>query len=128
MVFAQDPVLNFQSMQIVLGSYLGARTDLAATEPLVSPAVLPDELLKQFPQTVIMVGDTDPIIDDSTFFFQRLREVNSFRYCSCWLLTSLAGWGSYKAADLSTTASWIPKFAIATTKCTSSYLRCREIY
>lgn len=75
MVFAHDPVLNFQSMQIVLKSYLGSRTDLASTEPLISPALLPEEILSQFPQTVIMVGDTDPIIDDSIYIFQRLLEV-----------------------------------------------------
>lgn len=80
MVFAQDPVLNFQSMQIVLNSYLGARTDLAYSEPLISPALLSDDLLCQFPQTIIMVGDTDPIIDDSVYFFQRLQEVERKKF------------------------------------------------
>lgn len=75
MAFGNDPVLNYQSMMIVLGSYLGSRTDLALTEPLVSPKLLSDDILRQFPPTSIMVGDIDPLIDDSTYFFYRLREV-----------------------------------------------------
>lgn len=74
LIFSQDPILNYQSLQIVLKSYLGARSDLAK-DPLVSPALVPDEILSRFPQTYIMVGDVDPLLDDSTYFFYRLREV-----------------------------------------------------
>ena len=73
LIFSQDPILNYQSLQIVLKSYLGARSDLTK-DPLISPAIVPDEILRRFPQTFIMVGDVDPLLDDSTYFFYRLRE------------------------------------------------------
>ena len=77
LVYSQDPILNYQSLQIVLNSYLGEKNlDLGKTEPLVSPAIVSDEILAQFPQTFLMAGDVDPLLDDSTYFFRRLREVN----------------------------------------------------
>jgi acetyl esterase/lipase len=49
-------------------------------DPLISPGLCSDEELAQFPTTVISVGDIDPLIDDSTFFFNRLQKVRAFFY------------------------------------------------
>ena len=42
---------------------------------MISPAFATDEELRLFPTTVICVGDVDPLIDDSTFLFNRLHRV-----------------------------------------------------
>ena len=75
MLFDNDPVLNYQSLHIVLDSYLQKKAHLAEKEGLISPAVVSDNILKHFPQTVIMIGDVDPLMDDAAFLFQRLKDV-----------------------------------------------------
>ncbi len=39
---------------------------------LLSPLLLPDEVVAKFPPTRIMVGDSDPLLDDSIRFADRL--------------------------------------------------------
>lgn len=99
LIFSNDPILNYQTMDVVLGCYLGKDTRNAAnTDPFISPAVADDEVLhfiifilriihqlcylfqvlRKFPTTVICVGDVDPLIDDSTYFFNRLQKVIFF--------------------------------------------------
>ena len=73
MIFCHDPILNYQTTRCVLGCYLGERAEEADTNPLISPLFASDEVIAQFPNTVISVGDVDPLIDDSTAFFDRLQ-------------------------------------------------------
>lgn len=40
---------------------------------LLSPALVPDEVLKRFPPVKIMVGARDPLLDQSIEFAQRLH-------------------------------------------------------
>lgn len=60
-------------MFTVVDCYLGDQRENAAIDPLISPYFVSDEILSKFPPTVICVGDVDPIIDDSTAFFNRLQ-------------------------------------------------------
>jgi hypothetical protein len=45
---------------------------------LISPGYATDEVLSKFPTTVICVGDVDPLIDDSTYLFNRLNSVRFY--------------------------------------------------
>lgn len=76
LIFSHDPILNYQTMNCVLSCYLGECEKDASTDPLISPLFVSDEILSQFPPTVISVGDVDPLIDDSTSFFLRLRSLH----------------------------------------------------
>ena len=76
LIFSHDPILNYQTMNCVLSCYLGEKEKDAATDPLISPLFASDEVLSQFPPTVISVGDVDPLIDDSTSLFLRLRTLH----------------------------------------------------
>lgn len=79
LIFGNDPVLNYQSMKIVVENYLQSKLDQAGEDPFISPILASDEVLKQFPETVFMVGDVDPLLDDATLFFHRLKTVG-FHY------------------------------------------------
>ena len=43
--------------------------------PLLSPALAPDEALRSLPLTHIQVGGFDPLLDDSVDFNTRIRRV-----------------------------------------------------
>ena len=73
MIFSHDPILNLETMQCVLDCYLGKDKDKSGLDPLISPLFAPDEILSKFPNTVISVGDVDPLIDDSTALFRKLE-------------------------------------------------------
>mmetsp|Transcript_78954 Transcript_78954/g.118693 ORF Transcript_78954/g.118693 Transcript_78954/m.118693 type:complete len:828 (+) Transcript_78954:898-3381(+) len=75
MIFSNDPILNYQTMKVVLNCYLGDRQSEAKNDYLISPAFAPRERLAQFPPTVICVGDVDPLIDDSTYMYDQLESV-----------------------------------------------------
>ncbi len=73
-IFSNDPVLNYQSTKIVLSSYLDRLEKIAKDEPLISPGYAHDLHFSHFPTTMIMVGDVDPLLDDSCFLYKRLSE------------------------------------------------------
>mmetsp|Transcript_25604 Transcript_25604/g.32627 ORF Transcript_25604/g.32627 Transcript_25604/m.32627 type:complete len:516 (-) Transcript_25604:64-1611(-) len=75
MIFSNDPILNYQTMKVVLDCYLGETQKEAKENKLISPAFAPEELLKLFPPTVICVGDVDPLIDDSTYMYDKLQSL-----------------------------------------------------
>ena len=80
LIFSNDPILNYQTMNVVLKCYLGEQKENANENYFISPAFAPDEVLKKFPTTVICVGDVDPLIDDSTYLFARLHKVCFFDF------------------------------------------------
>ena len=75
LIFSNDPILNYQTMRVVLDCYLGNCLNAANSNHFISPAVASDEMIAKFPTTVICVGDVDPLIDDSTYLFSRLQKV-----------------------------------------------------
>lgn len=73
LMFANDPVLTSHTLKVCLDAYLPtAMRPNAMKDPLISPGFADEALLKQFPPTIIAVGDIDPLLDDSTFFAHRL--------------------------------------------------------
>uniref|UniRef100_A0A7S2DMG0 Alpha/beta hydrolase fold-3 domain-containing protein n=1 Tax=Octactis speculum TaxID=3111310 RepID=A0A7S2DMG0_9STRA len=83
-IHAFDPVLPIGVMYAVMDMYpdpsqFGSREKpglpLPHSDPLLSPYHLPDEILELFPPTTLMVGDFDPLIDDSVDFHTRLQRV-----------------------------------------------------
>jgi hormone-sensitive lipase len=75
LVFSNDPVLNYQSMRIVAKSYGGSHLMEADSDPFLSPILASDQVLEQFPETVFLVGEADPLLDDATLLFHRLKTV-----------------------------------------------------
>jgi acetyl esterase/lipase len=72
-----DPILPQPFLRMCLKSYSGCTSfdhdDLElTTSPYQSPLSAPDEILKQFPTTKIMVPSNDPLRDDSFKFTLKL--------------------------------------------------------
>jgi len=44
-------------------------------DPLLSPALAPDDVLRRLPPTNIQVGGFDPLLDDSVDFNTRIRRL-----------------------------------------------------
>ena len=82
LIFSHDPILNLQTMRCVLECYLGNISEESDNNSLISPLFGTDEELKQFPRTVLIVGDVDPLIDDSTSFYHKLQTVKFNSFCS----------------------------------------------
>ena len=70
-----DPMVNVSFLQMVQHNYSGGRKELLADDPLGSPAVMPDEILAQFPPIYCAVGTTDPLLDDAIIICHRLAEL-----------------------------------------------------
>jgi acetyl esterase/lipase len=72
-----DPILPQPFLRMCLKSYSGCTSfdhdDLEiTTSPYQSPLSAPDEILKHFPPTKIMVPSNDPLRDDSFKFTLKL--------------------------------------------------------
>jgi acetyl esterase/lipase len=72
-----DPILPQPFLRMCLKSYSGCTSfdhdDLEiTTSPYQSPIKTPDEILRQFPPTKIMVPSNDPLRDDSFKFTLKL--------------------------------------------------------
>lgn len=72
-----DPLLPRGVLELALNSYNPSHGDVAQYkhnihDPLVSPGQADDQLLRKFPPTSLMVGDLDPLLDDSVDFHTRL--------------------------------------------------------
>lgn len=75
-----DPVLPRGILELALNSYYPShghsnQYKFNIHDPLVSPGLAKDSLLKQFPPTTLMVGDSDPLLDDSVDFYTRLSSL-----------------------------------------------------
>jgi hypothetical protein len=76
LLFLNDPILTYSTLMLCLHSYVPAHVGPRAWEdPLLSPGNASDEILSRFPPTQIMVGDIDPLLDDSVCFAKRLLKV-----------------------------------------------------
>ena len=73
-----DPILPRGLLEMALDAYYPAHSEITSRipDPYVSPGVAPDDMLSQFPPTTIVVGDLDPLLDDSVDFDTRLRRLN----------------------------------------------------
>lgn len=72
-----DPVLPRGVLELALNSYYphhGSSNQYRHNihDPLVSPGLAQDSILCKFPPTALVVGDLDPLLDDSVDFYTRL--------------------------------------------------------
>ena len=71
--FLEEPLLNYAATKISLELYLGSIDDITSQNSyFVSPINCPDSILKKFPRTRIVVGDKDPLHDDSILFLMSM--------------------------------------------------------
>ncbi|CAI5722009.1 unnamed protein product [Hyaloperonospora brassicae] len=76
-IHQNDPVLPRGILELALTSYYPShghlnQYKLNIHDPCVSPGLAEDSLLKMFPPTSLVVGDLDPLLDDSVDFYTRL--------------------------------------------------------
>jgi hormone-sensitive lipase len=75
----EDRLLPYTFLRGAIEGYLGSaeatRDPRVLSNPLVSPAVAPDEVLARLPCTRILVGDCDPLRDESIRFAARLERL-----------------------------------------------------
>ena len=69
---ANDPVLPSALISTISNSYLHGAS---VTDPLASPYFASNEILQNFPPTLIFTSSEDPLLDDSVAFNGRLRSV-----------------------------------------------------
>eukprot|EP01104_Vermistella_antarctica_P008048 TRINITY_DN2003_c0_g1_i1.p1 TRINITY_DN2003_c0_g1~~TRINITY_DN2003_c0_g1_i1.p1 ORF type:complete len:700 (-),score=119.86 TRINITY_DN2003_c0_g1_i1:61-2079(-) len=70
----RDVVLPYAFLAVALDAYLPTDTKYDPhTNPLCSPIVASDELLRKFPPCYISVGNKDPLHDDSIVFASKLK-------------------------------------------------------
>lgn len=68
---ASDPVLPTALISTISRSYCKTSVE----DPLASPYFASDDILRNFPQTLIFTSSEDPLLDDSVAFNGRLRSV-----------------------------------------------------
>ena len=74
-----DPILPYPFLKMCIDSYIGDFKEQRDCDPssqyYLSPGIAPDELLKKFPKTRIMVASNDPLRDESIKITHRLAKV-----------------------------------------------------
>jgi acetyl esterase/lipase len=70
-LFMMDAILPMNLLNQCRAVYLPSHFD--TTDPLLSPVLASDELIRKLPPTNIMVGAFDPFLDDSVDFAHRLH-------------------------------------------------------
>jgi acetyl esterase/lipase len=76
-----DPMVNFTFLQMCSEAYIdknGIGQD-GELNPFISPALIPDEILKKFPPTYINIGTLDPLFDDGIHIAKRINNFNGGR-------------------------------------------------
>jgi len=69
----EDPVLPSGLISAISNAYLPPQVGIGKQDPLASPLYASDEILRQFPSTLIYGSSDDPLLDDSVAFNKRLK-------------------------------------------------------
>lgn len=72
-VGTEDPVLPSGLISAISDAYLPSELGISKKDPLASPFYASDDVLRQFPPTLLFASSNDPLLDDSVVFNQRLR-------------------------------------------------------
>jgi acetyl esterase/lipase/uncharacterized membrane protein YgcG len=75
--FCADTLLPQPLLNAFADAYDGSSRDspIVSCDPLLSPALAPDEAIRRLPLTHIQVGGFDPLLDDSVDFNTRIRRL-----------------------------------------------------
>ena len=73
--FASDTLLPQPLLAACAKAYDGGAEQALFGDPLLSPALAPDDALRRLPPTHIQVGGFDPLLDDSVDFNTRIRRL-----------------------------------------------------
>lgn len=109
-----DPLLNFKLLELCgLEYYMNPKNvhvkNNAQRNPLISPAMAPDEIVAQFPKTYINVGSLDPLFDDSIYLAKRIEEIRGKEYIKLEVYDAL-GHGYLNLID------WVPESKLASNR------------
>eukprot|EP00834_Sanchytrium_tribonematis_P000010 NODE_2_length_91304_cov_0.692462.p10 type:complete len:574 gc:universal NODE_2_length_91304_cov_0.692462:36997-38718(+) len=90
--FFQDKILPAELMRALVLLYLKSSPvdPQISTNFVLSPLLAPDSILEHFPKVSILVGDRDPILDDSVLFAAKLRRAQKDHDVA--RLTVIPGW------------------------------------
>ena len=90
--FFQDKILPAELMRALVLLYLknSPFDPEITTNYVLSPLLCPDHILEKFPKVSILVGDRDPILDDSIIFSAKLRRAQKDQ--DAVQLTVIPGW------------------------------------
>ena len=79
--YVNDRILSPQMLRSMILLYVGEenKPDFA-TDHLLSPILTPEHILARFPKTYILVGERDPLVDNSNIFAGRLRQAHLQRF------------------------------------------------
>jgi acetyl esterase/lipase len=92
-----DPVLPSGLLSAISEAYLPSeQPGIDKKNPLASPLFASDLFLAKFPKTLVFASSTDPLLDDSVVFIQRLRYVGvqAELYAACNLPHAYLGLGT----------------------------------
>jgi acetyl esterase/lipase len=72
-VGTNDPVLPSGLISAISDAYLPSTLGISKKDPMASPFYAPDDVLRQFPPSLLFASSTnDPLLDDSVAFTKRL--------------------------------------------------------
>ncbi|KAJ6252437.1 triacylglycerol lipase [Anaeramoeba flamelloides] len=84
MLFCEGPFMSESVLKICLNSYHKPDSNIKQSQ-LISPILTNDEILKKFPKCLIQVGLVDSLLDDASYFADKLqtlgRDVQFRVYC-----------------------------------------------
>ncbi|KAH9485132.1 Hormone-sensitive lipase [Psilocybe cubensis] len=87
--YFQDRIISPSMMRAMAILYIGPhRNPDFATDYHISPILVPNELLAQFPPLLMQCGEKDPFVDDTVIFAGRVREAKRARKVELDLLLS----------------------------------------
>lgn len=75
-LFSYDILLSYNILLTTIDSYLPNNSD-PKNDPLISPVNASDDILKKLPDNIFIINSGfDPLLDDSTIFIKKLRNIN----------------------------------------------------
>lgn len=81
-----DQMLIYTSIEEKLFEYVKTQRIRGGTDFFLSPSLTPESLLKFYPETLIICGDSDPVLDSNLRFGLRLKmnrvqvQIKTYKY------------------------------------------------
>ncbi|EGR30114.1 hypothetical protein IMG5_141700 [Ichthyophthirius multifiliis] len=68
----EDQILPHMYLKLIQKAYLQDKLQYADSDPLISPIIIPDQVLQKFPRCRFSIGLNDPLTDETFRFLERL--------------------------------------------------------